>query len=76
MPALRDVPKVRLQRQALAEHGDDAHEDQHAGGVGQHCAQELGVLTAHVHGSEANRERLRRDHLTGGDTQGVNATIQ
>lgn len=61
---------------ALAEHGYGAHQDQHAGGVGQDGAQEFGILTAHEHGGKTNGEGLRRDHLTGGDAQGVNATIQ
>ena len=56
---IRNVPKCRLQRQALAKHGYGAHQDQHAGSVGQHRAQEFGILTAHVHGGKTNGEGLR-----------------
>ena len=47
------------------------HQDQHAGSVGQHRAQEFSVLTAYMHGGKTDRERLRRNHLTGGNAKRI-----
>lgn len=61
-----------MRREPLgANKGKRAHTNQKRQGVRQNGLEKLGILAGDAHGGKTNSQRLRREHLAGGDAQRV-----